>query len=390
MKYNFDEVIDRHETGAIKIELCKSVFGTEDVIPLWVADMDFRTPQFILDAISERIKHPVLGYSIPCEDYYKNVLSWIENHHGWKVKREWLGFQPGIVPGLAFAVNAFTQVNDEIIVQPPVYPPFINVPANNNRKVVYNPLKVVDGKFEMDFDDFERKITGRTRLFILCNPHNPGGRIWDKETLKKVAEICYRHGILVVSDEIHSDLALPGNKHIPFATVSELAEQNSLTFMAPSKTFNMAGLISSSYIIPNDNIRKKFKSFLSNSELANGNIFAYYAAKAAYENGKEWLEQMVEYVQGNIDYVVGFLNNNVPQIVPMIPQASFLVWLDCRELNLTSSQLQEFMVHKAGLGLNNGVTFGPGGEQHLRLNVGCPRSVLEEAMGKLKNAMDNM
>ncbi len=390
MNYNFDEIIDRHNTGAIKIEKCKALFGREDIIPLWVADMDFRTPDFILNAINKRIDHPILGYSTPCEDYFQSVLKWINDLHYCRIERDWLGFLPGIVPGLAFAINAFSQPNDEIIVQPPVYPPFINVPAKNNRKVVFNPLKVVNGQFEMDFDDFERKITGRTRLFILCNPQNPGGRVWDAESLKKVAEICYKHGILVVSDEIHSDMALNGFRHIPFGTVSEQAQQNSITYMAPSKTFNIAGLISSSYIIPNPEIRRKFKEYLENSELANGNIFAYVATKAAYENGSEWRKQMLEYVQKNLDFVVEYLAKNIPQIKPMIPQASFLVWLDCSELGMTTNQLQDFMVNKAHLGLNKGTTFGPGGENHLRLNIGCPISVLEEAMNNLKMAVDSL
>lgn len=390
MKYNFDEIIDRHNTGAIKIEKCKALFGTDDLIPLWVADMDFRTPEFITNSIIQRLEHPILGYTTACEDYYQSVLNWIEHLHHWKVERQWLGFLPGIVPGLAFSVNAFTQPNDEIIVQPPVYPPFLNVPTKNDRKVVYNPLKEINGRFEMDFDDLERKITGRTRLFILCNPHNPGGRAWDKDTLIQLAEICYMHGILVVSDEIHSDMALPGNRHTPFATASELAEQNSITYMAPSKTFNMAGLISSSYIIPNKDIRKKFSEYLENSELANGNIFAYFAARAAYQNGTEWLKQMIDYIQGNMEYVVDFLHQHVPQIKPMIPQASFLIWLDCSGMNMNSNEIQDFMVKKAKLGLNKGITFGPGGERHLRLNIGCPRSVLIEAMSLLKKAMDEI
>ena len=390
MKYNFDEIIDRHNTGAIKIEKCKALFGTDDLIPLWVADMDCRTPEFITNSIIQRLEHPILGYTTACEDYYQSVLNWIEHLHHWKVERQWLGFLPGIVPGLAFSVNAFTQPNDEIIVQPPVYPPFLNVPTKNDRKVVYNPLKEINGRFEMDFDDLERKITGRTRLFILCNPHNPGGRAWDKDTLIQLAEICYKHGILVVSDEIHSDMALPGNRHTPFATASELAEQNSITYMAPSKTFNMAGLISSSYIIPNKDIRKKFSEYLENSELANGNIFAYFAARAAYQNGTEWLKQMIDYIQGNMEYVVDFLHQHVPQIKPMIPQASFLIWLDCSGMNMNSNEIQDFMVKKAKLGLNKGITFGPGGERHLRLNIGCPRSVLIEAMSLLKKAMDEI
>ena len=389
MKYNFDELIDRRNTGAVKTDLCKKMFGTDDLIPIWVADMDFRTPDFIIDAINNRCKHPILGYTVPDEEYFNSIIRWIDARHGWKLERSWLGFLPGIVPGLAFAVNALTQTGDQIIIQPPVYPPFIHVPSKNDRELIYNPLKVVDGRFEMDLEDLEYKITDRTRMFILCNPHNPGGRTWDADTLIKVAEICHKHGVLVVSDEIHSDMALPGNVHTPFASVSELAEQNSITYMAPSKTFNMAGLVSSSYIIPNSEIRKKFSDFMDNSELANGNIFAYVAAQAAYENGTEWLTEMIRYIQGNVDYIVEFLGKNIPQIKPMIPQASFLIWLDCAGLEMNSHQLQEFMVKEARLGLNKGTTFGPGGEQHLRLNIGCSREVLKQAMEQLKSAINS-
>ena len=389
MKYNFDELIDRRNTGAVKTDLCKKMFGTDDLIPLWVADMDFRTPDFIIDAINNRCKHPILGYTVPDEEYFNSIIRWIDARHGWKLERNWLGFLPGIVPGLAFAVNALTQTGDQIIIQPPVYPPFIQVPSKNGRELIYNPLKVVEGRFEMDLKDLEYKITDRTRMFILCNPHNPGGRTWDADTLIKVAEICHKHGVLVVSDEIHSDMALPGNVHTPFASVSELAEQNSITYMAPSKTFNMAGLVSSSYIIPNGEIRKKFSDFMNNSELANGNIFAYVAAQAAYENGTEWLTEMIRYIQGNVNYIVEFLEKNVPQIKPMIPQASFLIWLDCAGLEMNSHQLQDFMVKEARLGLNKGTTFGPGGEQHLRLNIGCSREVLKQAMEQLKSAINS-
>lgn len=389
MKYNFDELIDRRNTGAVKTDLCKKMFGTDDLIPLWVADMDFRTPDFIIDAINNRCKHPILGYTVPDEEYFNSIIRWIDARHGWKLERSWLGFLPGIVPGLAFAVNALTQTGDQIIIQPPVYPPFIHVPSKNDRELIYNPLKVVDGRFEMDLEDLEYKITDRTRMFILCNPHNPGGRTWDADTLIKVAEICHKHGVLVVSDEIHSDMALPGNVHTPFASVSELAAQNCITYMAPSKTFNMAGLVSSSYIIPNGEIRKKFSDFMNNSELANGNIFAYVAAQAAYENGTEWLTEMIRYIQGNVNYIVEFLEKNVPQIKPMIPQASFLIWLDCAGLEMNSHQLQDFMVKEARLGLNKGTTFGPGGEQHLRLNIGCSREVLKQAMEQLKSAINS-
>ena len=389
MNYNFDEIIDRRNTGAVKVDACKRVFGTSDVIPLWVADMDFRTPDFILDAIVERVKHPVMGYTIPSEEYFSSIIDWNKAMHQWNLKREWIGFVPGVVPALAFGINAFSQANDEVIIQPPVYPPFINVPTKNDRKVIYNPLKEVNGRFEMDFEDLEQKITENTKLFILCNPHNPGGRTWDKETLKTLAEICHKHNILVISDEIHSDMALPSNKHTPFATVSELAEQISITFMAPSKTFNMAGLKSSFYIIPNNKLFRTLNQFIENSNLEEGNIFAYEGAKSAYMNGKEWLAQMIDYLQGNVDFVVDYLKKNIPQIKPMIPQASFLIWLDCTDLGMETEDLQNFMVHKAGLGMNKGTTFGIGGEKHLRLNIGCPRSILAEAMDKLKKAIDD-
>jgi len=388
MKYNFDEIIDRRNTGAVKIERCVALYGSDDVLPLWVADMDFRTPDFIFDAIRERCEHPILGYSMPPKEFYPSLIAWTKDHHQWDVKRSWIGFLPGIVPGLSFAVQSLTVPGDEVIVQPPVYYPFFHVVRNNHRVLVNNPLKTVNGKFEMDFEDLENKITSKTRLFILCNPHNPGGRVWEADALKRLAEICTKHNIIVVSDEIHADMVFDGHKHTPFATVSELAAQISLTYMAPSKTFNMPGLISSSYIIPNDLLRKRFVDFLEASELTGGNIFAYAATVAAYEKGEEWRNQMLDYVKGNIDYVGEFLEANIPQIKPMIPEASFLIWLNCEELGMETDDLFDFFVRKAGLGLNKGTTFGQGGEYHLRLNVACPRLILEKAMEQLKVAVN--
>ncbi|NDP20659.1 MAG: putative C-S lyase [Paludibacter sp.] len=385
--YDFDEIIDRHNTGAVKIERCKALYGTDDVLPLWVADMDFRTPDFIIEAIRERCEHPILGYSMPPKEFYPTVIEWISEHHQWNIDRQWIGFLPGIVPGLSFSVQSLTSPGDEVIVQPPVYYPFFHVIKNNNRVLVNNPLKTVNGKFEMDFEDLEQKITSKTKLFILCSPHNPGGKVWNAESLKRLAEICSKHNITVVSDEIHADMVLEGYKHIPFATVSEEAAKISLTFMAPSKTFNMPGLISSSYIITNKEIRTKFVDFLESSELTGGNIFAYAATVAAFEKGNDWRKQMLEYVQGNIDFVVDFLKTNIPQITPMIPEASFLVWLNCQELGMETDDLFDFFAQKAGLGLNKGTIFGPGGEYHLRLNVACPRSILQKAMKQLKDAV---
>ena len=387
--YNFDEIIDRHHTDAIKIERCKALFGTEDVLPLWVADMDFRTPDFILESIQKRCEHPILGYSMLPKGFIPALTNWIKELHQWEVKREWVGFLPGIVSGIAFAVETFSEVGDEIIIQPPVYYPFIDVVNKNNRQLICNQLKEVNGKFEMDFEDLENKITTKTRMFILCNPHNPGGRAWDKETLNRLAEICFKNNILVISDEIHSDLVLHGKKHIPFASISENAANISLTFMAPTKTFNMPGLVSSSYIIPNAELRSKFVNYLEKTEQTGGNIFAYVATQAAYENGRDWRKHMLEYVQGNIDFVVGFLKQNIPQVKPMIPDATYLIWLDCKDLGMETDDLQSFFVHKAGLGLNKGTIFGAGGEYHLRLNSACPRSILEKAMTQLFKAVNS-
>ena len=390
MKYNFDEVIDRRDTNAVKLERCKALFGTEDVLPLWVADMDFRTPDFIIDAIQKRLEHPILGYTMPSKSFYSASISWIKEHHDWNIQRDWFGFLPGIVPGLSFAVQSLTKPGDEIIVQPPVYYPFFHVIEKNHRVLVQNQLKEENGKFVMDFDDLEKKFTSKTKLFILCNPHNPGGRVWTIDELRRFTAICEKHQVTIVSDEIHADMVLPGKtKHTPLATVSAWSEQNTVTFMAPTKVFNMPGLISSAYIIPNAELRHRFVEFLEASEMNSGNMFAYTAAVAAYENGDEWRKQMLDYVQGNIDFVADFLKKNVPQIKPMIPEASFLVWLDCKDLGMETDELHKFFSLKAGLGLNKGTIFGPGGEYHLRLNVACSRSILEKAMKQLQEAVNS-
>lgn len=390
MNYNFDEIIDRKNTDAVKLERCKALFGTENVLPLWVADMDFRTPDFILDTIRERLQHPILGYSVPPKGFNDAFVKWVNEHHQWNITATQVGFVPGIVPALSFAVQCFTQPGDEIIVQPPVYYPFFNVIRNNNRMVVTNPLIEVDGKFVIDFDDFESKITDKTKLFILCNPHNPGGKVWSAETLRRIDEICTRRNILVISDEVHADMVHRGHSHVPYASVSETAAQGSVTFMAPTKVFNMPGIVSSSYIIQNPEIRASFAHFLEAAEMNTGNLFAYLTTVACYEKGEEWRVAMLDYVQENIRYVIDYLKVNLPGIKPMEPEASFLLWLDCRELGMDTDELHHFFAHKAGLGLNKGTVFGEGGEFHLRLNVACPRAILEQAMKQLSAAVESL
>lgn len=390
MKYNFDEVIDRRNTDCIRFELCEKFFGRADVLPLWIADMDFRTPDFIFEAICRRNEHPILGYTVMPQNYFSVIKNWQKQQHQWDIKEEWLGFSAGIVPGLSFCVQVYSNVGDEVIIQPPVYPPFLNVVCKNDRKLIFNPLKEVNGRFEMDFEDLENKITDKTKMLILCNPHNPGGRTWEIENLKKLAEICAKHNIIVVADEIHADMALPGYKHIPFAKSCEIAENISVTFIAPTKAFNMPGLQSSSYVIPNPDIKCKLDTFIDKCELIGGNIFAYMATIAAYEKGNEWRMQMLDYVNENIKFVKDYFEKNIPQIKPMHPEASFLVWLNCEDLGIAPEDLTDFVVHKAGLALNDGRTFGPGGENHLRLNVACPRSVLKIALEKLEKAVKSI
>lgn len=387
MKYNFDEIIDRSNTDAVKLKRCKALFGTEDLLPLWVADMDFRTPDFILDAIKKRLEHPILGYTMQPENLHDLFIQWVKEHHRWELQRNWVGFVPGIVPALSFAVQCFTQPGDEVLVQPPVYYPFFNVVKNNGRLLKYNVLTEYDGKFEIDFEDFEQQITPQTKMFILCNPHNPGGRVWSLDSLQKIDEICARHNVLVISDEIHADMVLPGHRHVPYATVSDYAAEHSVTFMAPSKVFNMPGVVSSTFIIPNPELKRKFTHYLEVSEMNSGNLFAYVATVACYEHGEPWRLEMLNYIQQNIIFLDGFLKEHVPGVKAMIPEASFLVWLDCTALGMDTDTLHHFFAHEAGLGLNKGTIFGPGGEQHLRINVACPRSILEQALEQLKKAL---
>lgn len=387
IKYNFDKIVDRSGTGALKLDVLKKRYGRSDLLPLWVADMDFETPEFIVDAISKRLEHHIFGYTVEPEDYWPTVIDWIESHHQWHIHEDWITYIPGIVKGIGMAVNVFIQKDEKVIIQPPVYHPFRLTPIGNGREVVFNPLKRnEDGTYEMDFDNLTEVADDKCRMLILSNPHNPGGIVWSKETLVRLADFCYDHNILVLSDEIHCDMALYGNKHIPFASVSDKAAHCSITFGAPTKTFNLAGIVSSYAIIPDDKIRAQYFGWLRANELNEPTLFAPIATIAAFRYGEEWRKQMLEYVEGNIDYVIEYCAKNIPQIKPLRPQASFLLWLDCRDLNLNHEQLNDLFINKANLALNDGEMFGKGGEGYMRLNVGCPRTLLNEAMDRLKKA----
>ena len=386
--YNFDEVINRKGTSCVKYDGLKDAYqGKENLIPLWVADMDFATPDFIIDALKKRCEHPIFGYTFDDDEYYASILTWLHYKYNWKAEREWITYIPGIVKGIGLAVQCFTQPGDKVIIQPPIYHPFRLVPTRMGREVVYNPLKLEDGVYKMDFEQLESLIDKDCKMLILSNPHNPGGIVWEKEALVKLAQICSAHGILVISDEIHAEMTYPQFRHHPFATVSPEAAACSVTFMAPSKTFNIAGIVSSYAIVPDAQLREKFYSFLEAGELNAGTIFAFTATKAAYTYGAEWLQQMRSYVIENVNFVDEYLKKNIPQIKAYRPQASFLIWLDCRELGLSQPDLVHLFEDKAGLALNDGTMFGKEGEGFMRLNVGCPRSILSKALESLKKAI---
>lgn len=389
--YNFDEIIDRSGSGDLKHEALLPRWGRNDLLPLWVADMDFATPDFVVDALKARLSHPIFGYTIEPADYRPTIIDWNESHHGWKIKPEWISFIPGIVKGIGFVVNVFTKPGEKVIIQPPVYHPFRMTPEDNGREVVFNPLRLrEDGYYDMDFDNLSEVCDDKCRVLILSNPHNPAGVCWSKETLQRLADFCYEHNIIVISDEIHSDMALFGNRHVPFASVSERAADISITFAAPTKTFNMAGIVSSYAVISNDDLRQRFYGWLKANELDEPTIFAPIATIAAYQKGEEWRKQMLAYVEDNVRFVEDYCREHIPGIRPLRPQASFLVWLNCRGLGLNHDKLLELFIDKAHLALNDGEMFGPGGEGFMRLNVGTPRSVLRQALEQLAEAVNEL
>lgn len=388
MKYDFNQVIDRSHTGALKLEVLQERYGRPDLLPLWVADMDFATPDFVVDAMKQRMEHPIFGYTVEPADYWPSVIDWIRSHHQWEVKREWLSFIPGIVKGIGMVINVFTRPDEKVIIQPPVYHPFRLTPQGNHREVVMNPLiENADGTYSMDFDQLAEVADEKCRVLILSNPHNPAGMVWDVETLRRLAHFCHEHHIIVISDEIHCDMVLSGHKHHPFASVSEEAAACSITFGAPSKTFNIAGVVSSYSIVPNEELRRPFYEWLAANELNEPTLFAPIATIAAFRQGEEWRKQMLEYVEENIDFVVDYLEQHIPSIHALRPQASFLVWLDCRALGLDHEAMVDLFVNKARLALNDGEMFGPGGQGFMRMNVGTPRSVLKQALDRLAEAV---
>ena len=382
-QYNFDEIIERRGTDCFKWDALQAMYGREDLAPMWVADMDFRSPDFVMEAIRRRCEHEVLGYTMPSEGYWNAATAWLKRHYDIEATKKELHFIPGIVAGIAYVLLCMTQPGDKVLVTTPVYPPFLNLPKDSGRTLVCSPLRIENGRFAIDFDDFERKAEG-CKVFIMSNPHNPAGTVWGTEVLKRVAEICQRHNVLVVSDEIHADLTMPGHTHVSYSTVSD----KGITFMAPSKTFNIAGLGSSVCYIADESLRKRFFGWLDALGLAGGNIFAFTAAEAAFAHGEEWLRQMLDYLHDNVQTLDVFLKTKMPKVKAVLPEASYLAWLDFSDYGLTHEQLKDSLLNEAKVALNDGKTFGGDAYQCcFRMNLGCPKALLLDALGRIADAL---
>lgn len=384
--YNFEEIVPRKGTNCMKHDALKLFFGDEDVLPLWVADMDFRTPDFIVEAIKERAAHEIYGYTFRPDSYYQAVIGWMKRRYNWGIKKEWISFSPGVVAGLTSAIETFSKPGDGVVVQSPVYFPFFECVKGTARRMIENPLKIVEGRYTFDFEDLKSKINNDTKLLLLCNPQNPGGTVWTHDELSELTTICLENNIMVISDEIHSDLVFEGHRHIPIATLSDEVAQNCMVSMAPSKTFNVAGLASSLVIIPNKNKFARYQRTIGVGHLGMGNIFGSVALEAAYTHGDEWLEQLLNYLWENYLVLEEFFKSNLPRVKVMKPEGTYLVWLNFGEYGMNNKELSEFTTNNAKVALNDGGRFGTGGDGWLRINIGCPRSVLTEALERLGKA----
>lgn len=387
MTYDFDKHIERKGTNSVKYDLNKVIFGKEDLLPMWVADMDFEVPDFIREAIMERASHPVYGYTFRPERFFEVAAAWQSQKHGWDIGPEAFSFSPGIVPALNLLVMEFTEPGDKVVVQPPVYFPFFSAVTSHRRQLIRNQLSVQGGYYSMDFGLLEQQFRDGAKMLIICHPHNPVGRVWTRGELETLAELCVRYGVYVISDEIHSDLLLFGNRHIPFAALGEEVANLTFTCVAPSKTFNLAGLHTSVVITTSPELKKRYDRILDEVHVGGGNLFGQVAFQAAYEKGGPWLKQLITYLEGNFQYLSAFLEKEIPEVVLTPLEATYLAWLDFSFLKMGKKELKQFIIEEAGLGLNDGPMFGPGGEHHQRINIATNRKMLEKALGQLAHAV---
>lgn len=387
MQYDFDTPIDRTHTWSIKHDFKKENGKADDILPLWVADMDFRSPDSVVEALKKAVDHGIFGYSRADESYFDAVAAWYQKRHHLTLQPEWMTCTPGIVFALSIAVRAFTQEGDAVLIQPPVYHPFSRAILRNKRTLVENPLVLKDGHYEMDLEELEQKVLDEhVKLMILCNPHNPVGRVWTREELTALADICLRHHVYVISDEIHGDFVWQGHEQTPYASISEEACLHSMMCTAPSKTFNLAGMATSNLFIPDPDMRRKFRSELLDVGQENMNRLGLFACRAAYEGGGEWLDQLIGYLAGNLALVRDFCKNRVPQIQLVEPEGTYLAWLDCRELGMTDDELMAFFSNEAKVWLDPGTHSGEQGSGFMRFNLGSSRSVIAQALDQIEAA----
>ena len=387
-RYDFDTVIDRRNTDCAKWDGMKPLFGTNDLLPMWVADMDFKAPPEVIEALRERVDHGIFGYTRRFEPYREAIAGWFLRRHGWEIRTEWIRHAPGVVPALAAAIMAFTQPGEGILVQPPVYYPFFSTIKGRGRTVVENPLKLVNGRFEMDFDDLEKKlVNSAVKLVFLCSPHNPVGRVWSREELEKFGAICAAKGVVVVSDEIHCDILYKGAKHTPLASVSDAMRESTITTVAPSKTFNIAGLATAAVVIPSKRLRDNYQSVIDFVNIDGGNVFGATALEAAYTKGDAWLDELLRYLEGNLDFIDTFLAEHLPEVSLLRPEGTYVPLLDCRSLNLSGPELERLLVEKGKVALDGGHWFGTGGDGFARINIATPRALLKEGMEGIEKAL---
>ncbi|MCG8581778.1 MAG: PatB family C-S lyase [Bacteroidales bacterium] len=385
--YDFDKIIDRSGTNAYKLDLREKYFGTDDLIPLWVADMDFAAPPEVQESIKGRASHEVYGYTIRKEEFTNAIVDWCAYKHLWSIKDEWIEYSPGVVPALAFSVLAFSKPGDGVIINTPVYPPFYSVIGGNERQILKNSLVNNNGRYEIDFDLLEEQAKMETtKIYLLCSPHNPVGRVWTREELLRIHTICQKHNVLVLADEIHSDLALFEHKHIPFASVSEEAAQNSISFMAPSKTFNIAGFSTSYVVTANKELLEGYRKVQNNLQLHMGHLFSGVALTSAYNKGRNWLAELTGYLENNILFIENYLMENLPELEFFRPEATYLIWINFKKWEMNQKQLKEFLACEAKVGLNDGLSFGTEGRGYMRMNVASPKAIIEKALKQITEA----
>lgn len=387
MKYDFDTVVDRSKNNAAKYDERIKKFGTDKVIPLWIADMDFKAPQPVIDALTARAQEGIWGYTSRPASYFEAICNWQQRRHGWTIDRSLVSWSLGVVPALSMLVKLFTPEGSKVLIQTPVYGEFYDVTEAWNRTVVENQLVEKDGKWTVDWEDFEAKLP-QVSMFLLCSPHNPLGIVWTREELTRMTDLCRKYGVLMVSDEIHSDLVFHGKKHIPTASLSEQVAGEVISCISGTKTFNLAGLQASTTVFPNMRMKELYDKAWMNMDIHRNNAFSLTAMETAFNEGEEWLDQLLEYIDGNFSFIRDYCAAHIPQIKPNLPDATYLVWLDCRELGMTNEELRRFMIEKAGLGLNEGWSFGRSLNGFMRLNAACSRKVLEQAMKQLEEAVN--